>query len=285
MKNKSIEFFNLSFLDLLSGALASVIFLFIIVPKGEPLKVDNPLVITYDTLQHKFYGMMPDTLRYSEEGDTLFAVIGKLEANPEDVRSFTRMEVPDFPVKKTPRKPVEQPAKKDKPEDPEETVAEEHVEEVKPVVEESKFAGSKPDVPCVMSIEIKWGNKRDNVDLFVCKDNDCVFGGRRSRDFIGQWDSGKSRTSWFGGDIRTNQEAVRQFDALIPGTYEVLVQYKESEDPKGEIPIRLQVYTRNEEGVERGKEHYFKLSLNPTERRAIAKVTIGPEGELDFQTL
>jgi hypothetical protein len=290
MKNKSVEFFNLSFLDLLSGALASVIFLFIIVPKGEPVVLNSPVAITYDTLQNKFYGMMPDSLWNMEEGDSLLAIIGKLEANPEDVRSFARMEVPELPKPKPPvqRKPKKT-VKEEKPVEQKEEVKEQEEEKAEPKptpkITESKFTGSKPDVPCVLSIEVKWENKKDNVNLFVCKDNDCVFGGRRYRSFIGQWDSGKARTSLFGGDLRTNQEAVRQFDELLPGTYEILAQYKESPDPKDELPVRLQVYTKNEEGVERGDEHYFTLSLDPSGRVLIAKLIVGPDGEIDFQTL
>ena len=289
MKNKSIEFFNLSFLDLLSGALASVIFLFIIVPKGEPVVLNSPVAITYDTLQNKFYGMMPDSLWDMEEGDSLLAIVGKLEANPKDVRSFARMETPELPKPKKPvqkrpkktvkeEKPVEQvDNKKEKPEEKSEP-------KPKPTITESKFTGSKPDVPCVLSIEVKWDKKKDNVNLFVCKDNDCVFGGRRYRSFIGQWDSGKARTSLFGNDLRTNQEAVRQFEELLPGTYEILAQYKESPDPKDELPVRLQVYTKNDEGVERGDEHYFNLSLDPSGRVLIGKLTVGPSGEIDLET-
>lgn len=290
MKNKSIEFFNLSFLDLLSGALASVIFLFIIVPKGEPVVLNSPVAITYDTLQNKFYGIMPGSLVGMEEGDSLLAIVGKIEANPEDVRSFARMEAPELPI---PKKPVQKKPKtttkeeeKVKPVEQAEEVKEkeEAKPEPRPTFTESKFTGSKPDVPCLLSIEVKWDNKKDNVNLFVCKDNDCVFGGRRYRSFIGQWDSGKARTSLFGSDLRTNQEAVRQFDELLPGTYEILAQYKESPDPKAELPVRLQVYTKNDEGVERGDEHYFTLSLDPSGRVLVAKLIVGPNGEIDFQT-
>jgi len=283
MKNKSIEFFNLSFLDLLSGALASVIFLFIIVPKGEPVVLNSPVAITYDTLQNKFYGIMPDSLLNLEEGDSVLAIVGKLEANPEDVRSFARMETPQLPK---PKKPVPKKSKKTVKEEekPSEQPKDESKAEPKPKITESKFTGSKPDVPCLLSIEVKWDNKKDNVNLYVCKDNDCVFGGRRYRSFIGQWDSGKARTRLFGGDLRTNQEAVRQFDELLPGTYEILAQYKESSEPKDELPLRLQVYTKNDEGVERGDEHYFTLSLDPSARVLIAKLIVGPNGEIDFQT-
>lgn len=273
MKDRNVEFFNLSFLDLLSGALAAIIFLFLIVPKGNLTIHDQPLVITYDTLQNKFFGEIPDSLRYKQEGDTLLAVIAGFEITPSGVKT-------------TPKStPTPQPKQRvaERKEDPKPQKSE---EAPKITVTQSKFTGSKPDVPCMVSIELKWDDKKDNVDLFVCKDNDCVYGGRRYRNFIGAWDSGKSRTSIFGGaDFRTNQEAVRQFDAIIPGEYEILAQYKESdESPKSNLPMRLQVYTKNDDGVERGKEHYFTLSMNPNDRTRIARVVIGQDGDIDFQS-
>lgn len=284
MKNRNVEFFNLSFLDLLSGALAAVIFLFIIVPKGEPTVLDDPLSVTYDTLEMKFYGYLPDSISDRQTGDTIFAVIGELTSNPE-ASAAERADKSERKVKERidRNRPTPAPVSRTKKPDEEKPEPAE-VPKLKSPVAPSKFTGSKPDVPCVLSIEMQWASKKDNVDLFVCKDGECVFGGRRSRSNIGFWDSGKSRTSLFGGDLRTNQEAVRQFDEIIPGTYDILAQYKDSPDPKAELPIRLQVYTKNEDSAERGKEHIFKLSMNPTERTRIAKVTIGPDGEFDFQS-
>ncbi len=281
MKNRNVEFFNLSFLDLLSGALAAVIFLFIIVPKGEPTVFDDPVSVTYDSTQMKFFGHVPDELFDWQPGDTILAIIGEYGLAPktEEPQRVVERSKPVTRRRERPQAPKKEVVEEEK------TVAEERATaEPTPTVAPSKFSGSKPDVPCVLSIEMKWASKKDNVDLFVCKDNDCVFGGKRYRSFIGHWDSGKARTSLFGGDLRTNQEAVRQFDEILPGTYDILAQYKDSSDPKEEVPIRLQVYTKNEDGTERGKEHYFKLPMNPTERTRIAQLTVGPDGELDFQT-
>jgi len=280
MKNRNVEFFNLSFLDLLSGALAAIIFLFIIVPKGNISLNAAPVEVTYDTIQQTFSGAIPASFLGKGTGDTLLAIVGRVEGKtvekktdpqPKEVVASLRQ-----PVQRRPSAP--KPEKKTPEKEREPEVSE------KPSVPANTMEGSRPDVPCVVSIEMKWGNKKDNIDLFVCKDNACVFGGKRHRDFIGFWDSGKSKTSLFGGDLRTNQEAVRQFDEIIPGTYNILAQYKESEDPKDEIPVRLQVYTRNSEKVERGKEHLFDLELNPNQRTRIAQVRISPEGEIEFQS-
>ena len=273
MKNRSVEFFNLSFLDLLTGALAAIIFLFIIVPKGNITIADTPLPVTYDTLQNQFHGFMPDTMLDMQVGDTLLAVISELKAVPKSTSKPAPLPAQASPRRTTPKKS-----------DDSKSTKEEAKETSKVTVTPSTLKGSKPDVPCKVSFEIKWYDKKDNVDLFVCKDNACVFGRKRFLNFIGYWDSGKARSSLFGGDLRTNQEAVRQFDEIIPGVYEIFAQYKESEEPKSDLQIRLQVYTKNNDDLERGHEHYFALDLNPTDRTHIARVTIGPEGQIEFES-
>jgi len=270
MKNRNVEFFNLSFLDLLSGALAAVIFLFIIVPKGNVTVAETPLAVSYDTLQSKFFGDIPDTLLSMREGDTLLAIITGYDKAP---KTASPKPIPTPPPKK---RVTEKPKRPEKPNEKKQASN-------TPVVKPSELKGSKPDVPCVLSIEIKWDDKVDNVDLIVCKDNACVFGRKRHIDFIGFWDSGKSKSRLFGGDLRTNQEAVRQFDAIIPGEYQIFAQYKASEEPKSELPVQLQVYTKNKEKQERGTVHNFSLNMNPNDRTRIANLTVGPEGEIEFQ--
>ena len=94
---------------------------------------------------------------------------------------------------------------------------------------EQPYRGTLPSVPARVSFELKWANAADNVDLFVCQGNDCVFGNNKRDKNIGDWDSGKSRNRLFGNDLRTNQEAVRQFDRINPGTYTVYAVFKESD--------------------------------------------------------
>ncbi|HLV53583.1 MAG TPA: hypothetical protein VKY29_06160, partial [Cryomorphaceae bacterium] len=255
MKNREIEFFNLSFLDLLSGALAAIIFLFIIVPKGNVTVLETPLAVSYDTLQGKFFGDIPETLAEMREGDTLLAIITGYYESPPEVASPKPISTP------TPRPAVRGVPMPSKTESPTEKSVEEPVESAAgaeaPRVRASELAGSRPDVPCVVSFEAKWDDKEDNVDLFVCKEGECVFGAPRARSnaAIGYWDSGKSRTRLFGSDLRTNQEAVRQFDDIVPGAYEIFLQYKSSENPKTALPVQVQVYTKNPDGRERGNVH------------------------------
>lgn len=262
-----IDLFNISFLDLLSGALGAVIFLFIIVPKGEGMgPTDEPqLAIVFDTIQKHFYGKLPDSLHYKRVGDSLLTVLVEFDKMPGLEDCPPQVKCPEVPKQKTPQT-TKQPAQKSTP-------------STKP----PKYRGSMPDVPCVFSIELNWDDPADNVDLFVCKDNDCVFGGRRFRNFIGYWDSGKSRSSIFGGDLRTSQEAVRQFDALIPGEYTIFAQYKEALTPKSNLPVRGLVYTKNNEGDERGREFNFTLSVNPRDRTRIGRLVVNTDGSFDLQ--
>lgn len=265
--NRNIDLFNISFLDLLSGALGAVIFLFIIVPKGEGQgPTDNPqLAIVFDTIQNQFYGKLPDSLNYKRVGDSLLTVVFEFNKMPG-------LE-PQPPVEKRPAKPAQKSPKTTTQAEPKST----------PSTRAPKYKGSMPDVPCVFSIELKWDDPADNVDLYVCKDNDCVYGGRRYRNFIGYWDSGKSRSSIFGGDLRTSQEAVRQFDAIIPGEYTIFAQYKEALTPKSNLPIRGLVYSKSPEGDERGKEFNFTLSVDPKNRTRVGKLVVNTDGSLDLQ--
>lgn len=261
---RNIDLFNISFLDLLSGALGAVIFLFIIVPKGEGKgPADEPqLAIVFDTIQKKFYGKLPDSLNYKRVGDSLLTVVIEFDKMPGLEPQ------PPKETKPTPtRKPVATPA------EPKST----------PTNRPPTYKGSMPDVPCVFSIELKWDDPADNVDLFVCKDNDCVFGGRRYRNFIGYWDSGKARSSIFGGDLRTSQEAVRQFDAIIPGEYIIFAQYKEALSPKSNLPIRGLVYTKNPDGDERGKAFNFSLNVDPKNRTRVGRLIVNTDGSFDLQ--
>lgn len=261
-----VELFNISFLDLLSGALGAVIFLFLIVPKGEGLgPTDDPqLAIVFDTIQNKFYGDLPDSLNYKRIGDSLLTVVVEFDRMPG--------------TKSTPKERVAAPTKKAAP-----TPKKEEVRSTPATAKPARYTGSMPDVPCVFSIELKWDDPADNVDLFVCKDNDCVFGGRRFRNFIGYWDSGKSRSSIFGGDLRTSQEAVRQFDDIIPGQYTIFAQYKEALSPKSNLPIRGLVYTKNPDGDERGRPFNFALNMDPKNRTRIGVLTVNPDGSFDLQ--
>jgi hypothetical protein len=146
----------------------------------------------------------------------------------------------------------------------------------------SVYTGDLPSVPCKFSVELKWEEISENVDLFLCKDGACVYGARRRSASIGFWDSGKSKTSIFGGDLRTTQEAVRQFDAIIPGKYDIYAQFKYSEKNQNSIRVEGLVYSNKGKGKEQGETFVTNLPFNPKERNKIGTVNVQEDGSFQF---
>jgi hypothetical protein len=281
MTRRKMQFFNLSFLDLMTGALGAIIFLFIITPKGgESAAPVRQAAIYVDTVQMKLYGDLPDSLLKKEAGDTLFAVLLGHKLLPKEKEKFPRI-LPVPRQKEVPKK--EEPVKKEQKEPKKETKPREEPrpEAPKPDPKPPVYRGDAPSVPCKVSIEISWASKQNNVDLFVCRGNSCVYGGDKRDRMIGEWDSGKSRNRLFGNDLRTNQEAVRQFDEIIPGEYEVYAEFKDSADEEEAIVISGLIYTKNEQGEERGESFSKRLSLGG-ERVLIGRLVIEENGSYVF---
>lgn len=290
MSRRNSSFFNLSFLDLLTSALGAVIFLFIITPKGgaSAAKVEQ-LAVYLDTAQHKVFGLMPDSLWNKQVGDTLFTVVVDYRAMPEDKSEKVIV------LNERPPRPETKPVKVSQKEEPKEESKPEKEPEKKPEEQEKDtpqapapvtpappvYRGDAPSVPCNLSVELAWGDIKDNVDLFLCKGSDCVYGGRKRDRAIGQWDSGKSRNRLFGNDLRTTQEAVRQFDEIIPGEYTLYAHFKSSEKNRSSIPVRGLIYTKNAKGEERGEN--FSKTLKLTEDRVVlGKLTVKVDGSYTF---
>ncbi len=295
MSRRKAELFNLSFLDLLTSALGAVIFLFIITPKGgAPASDKQQMAVYLDTVNHKVFGLLPDSLWLKDVGDTLFTVLVDYGEMPEEkteriiVMNETpeRASKPEAPVKQPEApKPTTRPEPKPEPVKTTPTPTPSTTKEPeKPTVKESSpYKGSPPSVPCLVSFEISWPSNKDNVDLFVCRGNDCVYGGRKRDKNIGEWDSGKSRNRLFGNDLRTNQEAVRQFDAIIPGEYTLYAQFKESALNHQRVTINGLVYTKDKNGNEKGEVFNKTLKLSDDDRVLIGKVTLLPNGSFQFK--
>jgi len=274
-----------------------VIFLFIITPKGgeAPAKVRQAMVY-FDTTQMKIHGELPDSLLGKSEGDTLYTVLmaykdlpkkkkepeGKFVYNerrviPEKKKPTVekpKVEAPPVVVNKppTPTKVEEKPKPKPVPVEKEPTKVKEKTPPKPPT-----YRGDAPSVPCAVSFEINWPSKDDNIDLFVCKGRDCVYGGNKREKLIGSWDSGKSRNRIFGNDLRTNQEAVRQFDKIIPGEYKVYAQLKNSKRESKSVMVKGLVYTKNEKNEQQGESFIKKIPASQN-RTQIATITIKADG-------
>ena len=295
MARRSAAMFSLSLLDLLTGALGAIIFLFIITPKGGQSAAQNrQAVIYFDTTQMKIHGALPDSLLYKQAGDTLFAVLLDYKdlplpkkKSPKVISIKERVPSPPTAVAKPPKKTtplkINQPKEPAKPEATKVVkVPEKPSPEKAPVPSVPTYKGSPPAVPCMVSIEVYWPNKTENVDLFVCKDGSCVYGARKRDKKIGQWDSGKSRNRIFNNDLRTNQEAVRQFDQILPGKYKVYAQYKESKSNKSSLLLKGLIYTKNKAKQERGEAFNYALMLNKKQRTLIGELILKSDGSFQF---
>ncbi len=298
MSRRKTEIFNLSLLDLLTSALGAIIFLFIITPKGgESAAEDQQAFVYFDTTQMKIYGDLHDSLLYKKAGDTLFTILvsykdlPQKEETPQRLFAFNeREEIPSSKEKEI-NKPPDVKVKKES--EPEKVETKKESEEKPPVKEKQDpeinttlkpptYRGDAPSVPCNVSIEISWLDKNDNVDLFVCSGSSCVYGARKNDKKIGQWDSGKSRNRLFGNDLRTNQEAVRQFDEIIPGEYKIYAQFKESKSNKKTVNISGLIYTKDEKNNERG-ESFSKLLKLGNERTLIGTIVLQKNGFYQFK--
>jgi hypothetical protein len=231
-KRKDIELFSISLLDMLFGALGAMIFLFIIVPKGGiPPDDSYTVAMSLDRSSQKLFGDFKDT--DYQIGDSLKIVIAGYGNFPiPAVRGEKCPPCPECPPPPPPPTPCPPcPDKKPCPPCPE------------------AVTGLPPGAGNFI-FYVSWDDQLDNIDLFVCRSTArgerCVHGGNRNEREIGTWDSGKSRTGFFGRtDFRTSMEAVRQFDPITPGEYKVYGLYKDNGGTgKNEVSITMGVISQ-----------------------------------------
>ncbi|MEM9917420.1 MAG: hypothetical protein AAF990_04955 [Bacteroidota bacterium] len=295
MTRRTKQLFSLSLLDLLTSALGAVIFLFIITPKGgESATKVRQAMVYFDSTQMKIHGTLPDSLLQKSAGDTLLTVLVAYKELPKPPKPAERILAARVePPKPRPQpvpaptskpstinaSPKVQPPKKEevKPKEPPKPKPPTPSSSQKPRPAPPVFKGDAPSVPCRVSFEVNWLDRNDNVDLFVCKGGDCVYGGRKRNKRIGNWDSGKSRNRLFGNDLRTNQEAVRQFDNIIPGEYKMYAQFKSSKKKRSTIMLNGLLYTKDDANQQRGESFRKKLTVGKG-RTLLATVILKKDG-------
>jgi len=294
MKRRDVEIFNLSFLDILAGALGAVLFLFIVVPKGggESPSASPQLSVTFDTIQNKFFGELPDSMLQYSVGDSLLSLVINYDIMPSIKNCPKPRPCPKCPDTKRLKRKIASLEKRISRTVKPTTVAAlstpaktKSTSRKTPVSSPpaSKYKGDMPSVPCKLSVEVKWDDIDQNIDLFMCRDGKCVYGGKRKRKGIGFWDSGKSKTSIFGGDLRSTQEAIRQFDSVIEGEYEVYAQYKDAkEEPQASVRIRALIYTNTIERGEQGETFNTSLTFNKKKRTLLGRLTVKADGSFTF---
>jgi len=313
MNRREVELFNLSFLDILAGALGAVLFLFIVVPKGDGQGpgASPQLAVKFDTIQMTFFGELPDSMSQYTVGDSLLSLVIDYDDMPSihdcpepkpcpsctDAKKLSRqiarlqksLAERDIEISRLEQK-LGRSSKKTKtaiaaavsPTPQKKETKSKSAPKPQPVPA-AKYKGDLPSVPCKFSVEVKWDDINHNIDLFLCKDGQCVYGGKRKNKKIGFWDSGKSKTSIFGGDLRSTQEAVRQFDSILEGEYEVYVQYKASKtEPQPSIPISGLVYTKTLENGEQGKTFKLDIPFDKKNRTLVGSIKVSQDGSFTF---
>jgi len=285
MSRRTNQVFNLSFLDLVTGALGAVIFLFIITPKGgsSPPSVSQA-VMYVDTAEMKVFGSLHDSLRSKRVGDTLFTVLVDYKHWPKQEERKVEPKPVEKPIRVSqpkPTPPVRKPEVKEPPKPTETPKPKAPVTVAEGPKKTAEFKGDAPTVPCKTSFEVSWLSQDDNVDFYVYKGTDYVFGGRKRDKDIGQWDSGKSRNRLFGNDLRTNQESVRQFDEIIPGEYRLFAHFKESKKGKKSVTLKGLVYTKDKANQQRG-EFFTRVIPLSKSRIFIGRVFLKADGTFQF---
>lgn len=296
MARREVQSFNLSFLDLLSGALGAVIFLFIIVPKGKnsfpaQLKVEATAVL--DTQTMRFIGRpalgasikVGDTVllvlngSYKDTGDSLMAKINSYNDWPayyppprENPVTATVVNPATAPATAPATTPATTPVITSTP--------------PAPSSDDKSYKGPKPMGPCKLAFELSWADEKDNVDIRVVRDGNKVDGSKGNREHpkIGNWDTGVSKTKVFKKtDFRTNVESVRQLREIIPGEYKIYAVFKESSKGSTSTNVNLLLYTRNVGGVERGQVFNIPLQLGkPGKFILLGSAGISSDGLINF---
>ncbi len=312
MSRRTQQLFSLSLLDLLTSALGAIIFLFIITPKGGASAAEaRQAMVYFDTTLMKIHGELPDSLLTKMSGDTMQMVLMAYKEDPQaeelvraeakkraaerakaqaEAKTKAEQKAKEAALakakanQKAAQKPIaEAPKPTPKPEPkPAPTPKPKPVPKPKPAppkpAPKPSYTGSGPSVPANLSIEVNWKDKGDNIDLFVCKGGDCVYGGRKKNKKVGNWDSGKSRNRIFGNDLRTNQEAVRQFDKIIPGEYKIYAQLKNSKQNRTSVDVGGLIYTKDPKTLkERGESFERTIELGKG-RILIATINLKADG-------
>lgn len=300
MARRSIEMFNLSFLDLFSGALGAVIFLFIITPRGEGTSAASQpqIALSIDKMTNQVFGSLHDSLVDATVGDSFLVLITNFDEMPNEKDCPECLEVKDCPeVKKCPEclpcpKAIAEISRKNNNIKSEISLPKPSSKIVQPTSQPitnrtSAYKGDPPTVPCKVSFEISWADWKDNVDIYVCRGKSCVSGTKkrtRINKAIGTWDSGVSRNSgpFVSTDYRTNMEAVRQINEIIPGEYKIYAHFKESEKGSKSVQIKGLIYTKGKNGKEKGKRFVKTLIVNKKDGTELGTVRLKKDGFFTF---
>lgn len=232
MSRRAQQFFKLSFLDILSGALGAILFLFIIVDKagGEkeiPSTGGTQLTEIYqslDTVTMRLHGIIPDTLKKLYPGRSLLVVISDILPAPDQPKC-----PPQEPCKGRGGGPVcLDPERHKKPDCPD-PGHHKQVVCVDPSVHDKllcddpgcskttiQYQGDPLALAYHLGFSLTSANPADEIDLQVCKDGVCVSGAKKQGAGM-RWLNLKE--GGFFAKPRTWNEIILAEGSLQPGTY------------------------------------------------------------------
>ncbi len=235
MAKKEINVFSVSFLDILSGALASVIILFIIVPKVDiedmeqlrALDEAEMMVTDLDSLIHMVSATVPDSeyVAIVEVSKKLQATIGSLKqetqtlqgqlASKSSENKQLRKELEQLKAQqKQLQKQLAKTQKTTKSTTPEPTTEQQKVEvDSTPGVADYSVGFNAP-----LTVRIDWEDSKNTVHLYMkpAEGGNFVYYNRKYRIApFGKW------MKMPGKFDKGPHEMIVQRDELVPGTYEI----------------------------------------------------------------
>ncbi len=156
-----------------------------------------------------------------------------------------------------------------------------------------KDDGGEGKLTGMLNFQLNWTDVNDRVNLYVEKEGNWVYGGRKKDDNIGEWHQTRS-----GGGLNAkilNIEELWQLKDIKPGTYTIYAHYKavEGRDAQGKknvikssILSTLTIAIKGKNTVNRqipATIPYTKESPRKGGGKKIATVTISKEGLINIQ--
>lgn len=284
-----------SFLDTISGALGAILFLFIIVDKGGspvPLPDNENVPIAYlslDTLTQELHGFLPDSLKRLKPGERMVIVVDAISPKPipsPELCTLQHFETKECTLPHTnddrPRCP--------RPEDhlnvcPDKSChksprCKDPIAHTKVFCDDAKCEKGKEKViidervfialPFEVGFMLESKNYSDEIDIQVCKINDCVNGGKKRDKGNGMvWLNYKTS----GLSAKTGSETIIiEEKSKMAGTY--IIQGRLNRRHSSSVDLKATVATKKEYKI-------FNKTVPPSDNWTIfGKVTINKQGKI-----
>lgn len=292
-RRKQDLFDNLSFLDIVFGALGAVLFLFIVVDKGSATEASIPademikVYMDMDTTGgYRFHGRLPDSIQSQlatlPTGTPIKLVINGRRALPGQV-------CPPCPVVRCPDGAKPCPPEKKCPECPKcpEQKTETGIlcgDPACPKVVSNSYSGDPLEIPYSIGFAIVDNTSYTNdIDIKVCRAGTCVPEGRSNTGGGMRWVDLREKGSFFQGGkkARTGGEMVLVEDAIAPGEYTVSAKFDpptRSRTPQA--PTRITATVATKQGG-RIREQRFDVSLEANSQwKPVCRVSIDANGNI-----